>query len=130
MIRVRVERDGQRTTALSVSGHAGMAPKGQDVVCAAASALTETLQLALTRMAAAGWRGRVVSGRAVFGFDAGLEAPARAVVDAVVWGLQDLAASYPAFVHYREVAAGSGAARRERGEQDAAAIVRAQKGGR
>ncbi len=39
MIRVRYDRRG---LALTVEGHAGAAPKGQDLVCAAASALAQT----------------------------------------------------------------------------------------
>ena len=46
MIQVRV-----REHKLTVSGHAGYAPKGQDIVCAAVSSLTLTLILGLTQVA-------------------------------------------------------------------------------
>ena len=37
MIVVRFQRSGSRFTGFSVSGHAGLAPAGQDVLCAAVS---------------------------------------------------------------------------------------------
>lgn len=40
MIRVNVDVEGMR---LEVNGHAGFAPPGQDIVCAAASTLAYTL---------------------------------------------------------------------------------------
>ena len=41
MVRVRFERRGE-TVSLTVCGHAGYAPRGQDIVCAAASMLSMT----------------------------------------------------------------------------------------
>ncbi|MCI7181565.1 MAG: ribosomal-processing cysteine protease Prp [Schaedlerella sp.] len=38
MIEVIVHQDG-----IKISGHAGYAPQGQDIVCAAVSAITQTL---------------------------------------------------------------------------------------
>ena len=38
MITARLERDGQRF-CLEVAGHAGYGPRGEDIVCAAVSAL-------------------------------------------------------------------------------------------
>lgn len=47
MISIRIDVEGMR---LQVEGHAGFAPEGQDIVCAAVSTLTYTLaqNLALT----------------------------------------------------------------------------------
>lgn len=47
MITIRY-RDTGRKRKLTVTGHAGAAPKGEDIFCAAASALILTLQRALT----------------------------------------------------------------------------------
>lgn len=46
MIRILV-----RQHMISVTGHAGYAPAGQDIVCAAVSALTQTLILGLRQVA-------------------------------------------------------------------------------
>ena len=47
MIQIRIDVEGMR---LEIEGHAGYAPPGQDIICAAVSALTYTLaqNLALT----------------------------------------------------------------------------------
>lgn len=45
MIRITAGRE-----KITISGHAGYAPKGQDIVCAAVSALTENLKLGIERL--------------------------------------------------------------------------------
>ncbi|MBX6350245.1 MAG: ribosomal-processing cysteine protease Prp [Clostridia bacterium] len=53
MIRVLVERDeAGELTLLEVEGHAGFAPRGRDIVCAAVSALVGTAVLGLERVGA------------------------------------------------------------------------------
>lgn len=44
-----------RACRVTVTGHAGSGPKGQDLVCAAVSALVLTLEEAVKTMARAGW---------------------------------------------------------------------------
>ncbi|MEW6244427.1 MAG: ribosomal-processing cysteine protease Prp [Bacillota bacterium] len=52
MIRVHVFRDGSgEITGFCVTGHAGLAESGNDVVCAAVSALTQTAVLGLKEVA-------------------------------------------------------------------------------
>ncbi len=51
MTTLRIIRDGETIRALSVSGHAGFADHGQDIVCAAASVLVTTCVNALERVA-------------------------------------------------------------------------------
>lgn len=48
-VKVSIDRDKKACT-LSVSGHAGQADRGQDVVCAAASILTYTVAQVLKTM--------------------------------------------------------------------------------
>lgn len=43
MIRIRIESQAPRTVALRVEGHAGLAARGQDILCAAVSVLSENL---------------------------------------------------------------------------------------
>ncbi|NLZ38272.1 MAG: ribosomal-processing cysteine protease Prp [Firmicutes bacterium] len=50
MILIRIKRKGGQITAVTVSGHAGMAPKGEDIVCAAVSALVQTFYFSLQRL--------------------------------------------------------------------------------
>lgn len=51
MIKLKIERDKQnRILGFSVEGHAGFAPHGQDIVCAAVSALALTAVLSLKKL--------------------------------------------------------------------------------
>ncbi len=42
MIRVEILRSGGKISAFRVHGHSGTASKGQDIICAGVSALTQT----------------------------------------------------------------------------------------
>lgn len=50
MIEIRIRRDSGRLV-IDASGHAQAAPKGQDIVCAAVSAILETARLGLEAVA-------------------------------------------------------------------------------
>ena len=50
MIRVRIERDSTgRIRGFEAKGHAGAGPRGNDIVCAAVSVLTDSVFLGLDR---------------------------------------------------------------------------------
>lgn len=50
MIKVEIYRNGQgHITGYKVSGHAGFAEEGQDIICSAVSAVTQTPILGLER---------------------------------------------------------------------------------
>jgi uncharacterized protein len=50
MIRVRIERDPTgRIQGFEAKGHAGAGPRGNDIVCAAVSVLTDSVFLGLDR---------------------------------------------------------------------------------
>ena len=50
MIRVRIERDSTgRIQGFEAKGHAGAGPRGNDIVCAAVSVLTDSVFLGLDR---------------------------------------------------------------------------------
>jgi uncharacterized protein YsxB (DUF464 family) len=51
MIKVRVDM-GSGDLTIDVKGHAGYAPHGQDIVCAAVSAIVQTAVLGLESIAA------------------------------------------------------------------------------
>ena len=50
MINVRIKRVAGQVTKLVVSGHAGSAPHGKDIICAAVSALVQTYLFSLQRL--------------------------------------------------------------------------------
>ncbi|PSR22070.1 MAG: ribosomal-processing cysteine protease Prp [Sulfobacillus acidophilus] len=103
MIRVGLWRDrDDRPRRLVVSGHANRGPHGQDIVCAAASALVETLALGLREVVHEDFRGQVDVGHADLWFDEALSSEARAIVETIVRGFMDLAQSESDAVRFVE----------------------------
>jgi uncharacterized protein YsxB (DUF464 family) len=98
MITVEVRRG--RPFRLEVRGHAGQAPHGQDLVCAAASALAETLALGLEAHHADG-RWRVEEG--LFSYEGEPDATVEAILETFVLGFQSLAESHGRYVRFKEV---------------------------
>lgn len=104
MIRAVYDRDAHRVT---VKGHAGAAPHGEDLICAAVSALLCTLAEAVRRLEEHGRAEhveiRLFAGDAEISFHSACECPVIAVVDTVCLGLECLAAQYPEHVVYEAV---------------------------
>lgn len=88
---------------LTVSGHAGRGPYGSDVVCAAASALVETLRIGFERVLRQPYQGAIEEGAADLAWTVPLSSEARAVVETICQALRDLAATEPTAVRYREI---------------------------
>lgn len=96
MIRAEVRRHAGRIEELRVQGHAETGAYGEDLVCAAASAIVQTALLGLRQVAGAPpaerlaegdvlWRGRTN--------DLG-----QAILETCVIGLQDIAQDHPAAI--------------------------------
>ncbi len=51
MVRVKVRWERGQITRLEVTGHAGFAPRGEDIVCAAVSTLAQTAVVGLREVA-------------------------------------------------------------------------------
>ena len=103
MIRAVLYQAGGQLTGFSVRGHAGYAPEGSDIVCAAVSVLTTTCVNALESVA--GVVPEVHGGEDGF-LEAALpgKCPAEAAHDAQVLmqalrqGLSDLTQAYPRYI--------------------------------
>ena len=105
MISIEVEREKSGAVRhLSVAGHAGQAPYGKDIVCAAASALSETLVMGLTRVIQSKIAYRLDDGVLDLAVTEDRSEPAQAVMDTICLGFKDLADTEPDFVRYREFA--------------------------
>jgi len=112
MIRLSAWVDEQGAIhRLRVEGHAGAGRYGEDIVCAAVSALVETLALGLKTygLGSAGHRSLVEEGRAEFWFQAECDPRVEIAVRWIALGLKDLALSHGQFVQWREWPAGSSA---------------------
>jgi hypothetical protein len=104
VIRVRLTRAADGTpTRLEVTGHAGRGAYGEDIVCAAVSALIETLTLGLTHVSVQPPRGAVDPGEADIAFLQPMSPETRAIVETMVMGLKDLARSEPDAVRFNTV---------------------------
>lgn len=106
MIRVCYDRRGYRVT---VSGHAGFAERGEDILCAAASMLLHTLAGAVRGLSERGMAEDIaVTLRTGMGEVACTPASefrclVTAVMDSIVLGFSLLAADYPEYVSYETV---------------------------
>lgn len=106
MIRITVRRNGAgAVTGLDVTGHAGYAEHGRDIVCAAVSALAQTAVLGLERLgadfSADEARGRL-SVELHRETDPVLSVRAEDVLETAVLGLTAIARRHGRFVTVRE----------------------------
>ena len=105
MTTVTFLRDARGLCGIRVSGHAGYAPAGEDIVCAAASVLITTCANALESVA--GIRPKVSQSEKpvmiqdtrsrVRPFPAG-EHDARVILRTAEQGFRDIAAQYPSYL--------------------------------
>jgi len=105
VIIVEVRRRAGRVAGFSVRGHAGAAPRGKDIVCAAVSALTQAAVAGLEEHL--GLRPRVVieQGRLDCQLAPGEEEDprAQAILATMVLGLQGVAQAQPGRVRMSQV---------------------------
>lgn len=96
-----------RHSRLEVKGHAGAAPKGEDLICAGVTALVEGLNVALeeldTRGMLAGGDARLEEGKAVFRAfgKEGYEMAVFGAMLTVASGLRWMAENFPEFVEIK-----------------------------
>ena len=113
---VRAQRRAGKLVRIEVSGHAGFAAAGSDIVCAAVSALVMTAAHGVARICGA--RVRVSddpSGAFVLDVPGGGGASAQAVLATTLAGLHAIARTYPDHMRVlvqRPVAHATGARRR------------------
>ena len=114
MIHVCYDRRGHRVT---VTGHAGFAERGADILCAAASMLLHTLGGAVRRLSERGFAEDVGvslhtgAGEVSCVPVAELDCTVTAVMDSIVLGFRLLAADYPEYVRF-EMICGDGDTRK------------------
>ncbi|MCY0900343.1 MAG: ribosomal-processing cysteine protease Prp [Firmicutes bacterium] len=104
MIEVTLFRDSNGLPVrLKVSGHAERGPYGSDIVCAAASALVETLRIGFERVVHQTYHGAIQDGEADVTWSLPIGAEARALVETIGQALKDLAETEPDAVSFHEV---------------------------
>lgn len=101
MVTVVVERDGKGLlSGFSVSGHAGFAEAGRDIVCAAVSAIAQTAVLGLQRFGGKGLSCVIEPGRLSCRWSVPIKQfePAWYIVETMLLGLGDIAQEHPGHV--------------------------------
>ncbi len=102
MIRIEVWRAADGVPVqLRVTGHAR-----SKIVCAAASALVETLVMGLQQVCQQASQATVRDGNAEIRLPRTVSAQAQAVVETILLGLKDLARTEPTMVSWQEIREG------------------------
>lgn len=84
----------ERNGRVTVSGHAGYAPLGQDIVCAAISALTQTLIASIEELTGNKIKCDLRRGNAVIEYE-DLTEDAQLLVESFFIGAEGIAKAYP-----------------------------------
>ncbi|HET9343619.1 MAG TPA: ribosomal-processing cysteine protease Prp [Candidatus Eremiobacteraceae bacterium] len=114
-LTVTARRSAGRVVSIGVAGHAGFAPHGRDIVCAAASALVHSAAHGIA--AHCGARATVVDepgGDYRLDVPRGGNARAQAVLESALSGLRAIATSYPRYMRVRVLAGNATAAPKRR----------------
>ena len=82
---------------IRITGHAGYAPSGQDIVCAAVSALTETFLASIEDLTKDELKCEISAGNAVIQYG-NLSDVGQTLLDSFFVGLNMIADNYPAYV--------------------------------
>lgn len=107
MIKVQVRRapDGA-VVEVRTEGHAGFADHGEDIVCAAVTALVVTALIGIKRVAQHPYEGKASSGKAYCkvlpGGTPESAMKAQAILETTVLGLRDIAKDYKDFIRVTE----------------------------
>lgn len=106
MIRVRVKRKAGHVAGLTVSGHAGSAPRGEDLVCAAVSVLAQTYFFSLQRLLNLNMDADVDDGFLSFVLPGNIspetQEKATLLAESMLVGLDEINSSYPGVLEVSE----------------------------
>ena len=86
----------------SVTGHADMAPRGEDIVCAGISALTQAAVIGLEKYVGSRLEVKVESGELTMKLLNVPDLQTNAILETMLFGLSEIAQNYPKSVHIRE----------------------------
>jgi uncharacterized protein YsxB (DUF464 family) len=104
-VQVRRAADGS-ILEIRAKGHAGFAEMGEDIVCAAITALVCTALLGLEKVAKHPFEGKATAGLAYLKVKPGgtptSQLQAQAILQTTVLGLLDIAEDYHQYVHVTE----------------------------
>jgi len=94
MISVTVEKEKGCWRSLSSTGHADYARKGQDIICAAVSALLINACNSLEALTEDSFEGEEADGRLLLSFPDGLSEKGTLLMDSLLLGLRQIETDY------------------------------------
>ncbi|MBQ7655258.1 MAG: ribosomal-processing cysteine protease Prp [Clostridia bacterium] len=103
MIRVTLHSQGECITGFEVTGHAGYAEAGQDIVCAAVSILTATCANALETVAGVKPMVKAKEGHMLLALPNGSGRDAQVILRTMRQGLRDLSQEYSRYLLLNEL---------------------------
>ncbi|MCR3921916.1 MAG: ribosomal-processing cysteine protease Prp [Firmicutes bacterium] len=106
MIRVCVKRTAGHVINVVVRGHAGNAPKGEDIICAAVSVLVQTFLFSLQRLLQLDVTADIRDGYFNLTVPTNLvpavQEQVTLLADSMIVGLDEIDKSYPGFLQVNE----------------------------
>ena len=102
MIRIALHYAGNAISGFECKGHAGYAPAGSDIVCAAVYILTTTCVNALESVAGARGETLVKDGLMRYALPEGAGHDAQVILLSLRQGLRDLQEAYPRYIQLTE----------------------------
>ena len=113
MIRVQLVKSGKRIEGFQISGHAGYAPSGQYIVCAAASFLATTVVNSLELQLGAEGTVNSKDGYLYYRLPGSLSAEqqhtAQIILQTLATGFQNLKEAYPKYISIQNLRIKGGA---------------------
>lgn len=97
MIKICLDVDQQGNNRISVTGHAGYAPHGQDIVCAAVSTLVQAFIASVEKLTTDKIKVDMAAGKAVIQYG-NLSAQGQVLVDSLFVGINMIADEFPDYV--------------------------------
>ena len=91
---ITITHTGRR---IAISGHAGYAPPGQDIVCAAISTLVQTFIASVEELTEDNLKSEITAGNAVVEYG-NLTEKGKLLLDSFFVGIRMIADSYPHYV--------------------------------
>jgi len=97
MIEIAIQRTSAGIGAVAITGHAGYAESGRDIVCAAVSGITLTAALGIMAYGAGCWRVEQEEGwlRMTATAPPAYQDPAQIILNTMVLGLREVCRLYP-----------------------------------
>ena len=102
MTTIKIVRNANRIVEVKVSGHTDYAQHGQDIVCAAVSALTQTALLGLIKHLKLNVKYQLADSNLMLDIRGQENEQTDIILETMLYGLQEIAGAYPKHVRIED----------------------------